>query len=95
MKIPTKTIGVCANFNYFNSNINKPGNKAVIFKYEEGSCKNIGEVATRFGINNNRLFFGHLNITYINGRLMVAIDTINGSMPEGAANINKIDIYTF
>jgi hypothetical protein len=95
IKIPTKTIGVCANYNYFNSSSNKSGNKALVFKYEEGYCRKVGEVSSSFSIKHNRLFFGHLNITNINDRLMVAIESVNGSMPEGASNIKEIDIYTF
>ncbi len=95
IKTREKTIGVCANFNYFNSNINKSGNKAIVFKYEEGYCKKVGEVSSSFGINDKRLFFGHLTIMNINDRLVAAIDTVNGSMPEGASSIKEIDIYTF
>lgn len=98
MKVRDKILGVCANFKFFKTKIDKINDKSFVFKYEEGAFKKIGDInliESSMQINNNRLFFGHLNICLFNERLMVAVESVNGSLPEGPANINEIEIYTF
>jgi hypothetical protein len=98
MKIPTKIIGVCSNFFFMKEDIDKYNDKAFIFKFEEGHFKKLGDInliPSKFEINNQRLFFGHLNISLLSGRLKIAVESVKGSMPEGPVNIDEIEIYTY